>query len=379
MSTYVKKNRADILRNALANLERGTPLKAVGPGSIVRAFTEAVAVELGDMYDAMDYNLSQAVLSTATGASLDLLGELYNVRRKTVTDVVTVNARIGSFYFYVDSPAVADITIPAGTSVYTASDSFIGRQLRYETTQSATILAGRTRVWVSIKPSFTDGVFTAGADSLTVHSFPNPAGVVVKCRNPKPIAPQPNLESDENYRVRIKKGIRVTASGTLDAVRFAGLGIVGVRDIRIKQNIYGMGSFEVMVVPENRGVTVDVMNAVDSAIELVRPVGVRMFLKQPVPVPVDIGAAVVVDSTQVVDNQLLQGCQIAIMRYLNSLLPGEILVFNKLIQAIFDTSAIIKDVQITSFAPNGVEILRRNFTPKEDEQLIPGTISVTSA
>lgn len=379
MSTYIKKNRADILRNALANLERSTPLKAVGPGSIVRAFTESIAVELGDMYDAMDYNLSQAVLSTASGASLDLIGELYNVRRKTVTDVVAINSRIGSFYFYIDSAIGTDITIPLGTAIYTTSDSFIGRQLRFETTQIATIQAGRTRVWVSIKPTFTDGVFTAGADTLTVHSCPNPAGTIIKCRNPKPIAPQPNLESDENYRVRIKKGIRVTASGTLEAVRFAGLGVVGVRDIKVKQNIYGMGSFQVMVVPEARGVTVELMTAVDNAIQVVRPVGVRMFLKQPVPVPVDIGVAVVVDSTQTFDNQLLQGCQNAIGRYLNELMPGDILVFNKLIQVIFDVSAIIKDVQITSFAPNGVEILRRNFTPKEDQQLIPGAISVTTA
>lgn len=378
MAIYARKQRADILREALYRLEKQTPITAVSPGSVARTFTESITEQLGDMYDALEYNLAQSVLSTASGRSLDLLGELYGVKRRTLSDLAATDAQVGAFYFYLDSPTVGNVVIPAGTRVYTGIDSFIGRQLAYETVQEVTILTGRTRVWASIKPSYSNATFSAAPGTLLTHNYVAPAGVTVKCTNPKAIAPQLGYETDDNLRIRIVKAIRVASSGTAEAVRFAGLNINGVRDIRIRQAPYGMGTFEALIVAENPSDAASVYDACKVAMNRVRPVGVRMLTREPSLVSLDLGVSIVLGSS-FVENNILDMVRVSILRYLNSLLPGDSVVYNKLIQAVIDTSSGIKDVRVTTYAPRGVESVRRNYAVKEYEQIVPGRIEVQSA
>lgn len=378
MAIYARKRRAEILREALWRLEKDTPITATSPGSVARAFTEAISEQLGDMYDALEYNLAQSVISTAAGRSLDLLGELYGLRRRTLSDMAAVDARLGAFYFYIDTPYGSDIVIPSGTRVYTGIDSFIGRQLAFETTAEATIQAGRLKVFASIRPSFSDGMFSAAANTLTTHNFTSPPSTTVKCINPKAIAPQPGYESDQNFRVRIVKAIRVASSGTADAVRFAALNVNGVRDVKIRQAPYGMGTFEALIIAENPSAAVGVYAAARASMDLVRPVGVRMLVKEPSTILLDISASIVLGSSSVEDN-ITDMVRVSVMRYINSLLPGDTLVYNRLIQAIMDTSSSIQDVRISRFAPRGIETIRRNYVVQDDEQVIPGNITIQIA
>lgn len=378
MAIYARKRRADVLREALWRLQQQTPVTATSPGSIARAFTEAMSEQIGDAYDALEFNLAQSVISTASGRALDSLGELYQTRRRTLSDLASVDSSIGAFYFYLDSAIGDDVTIPAGTRVYTGIDSFIGRQLSYSTVDSVTILAGRTRVFATIRPDFADAVYSAAANTLTVHNFTSPIGAIVKCSNPKPIAPQPGFETDENYRVRIIKSIRVTASGTADAIRFAGLNVNGVRDIKYRQAPYGMGTFEVLIIPEDPSLSAAVYNNAIAAMNIVRPGGIRMVTKQPKLTLLDFSASIVLGNVFVDDN-ITDQVNVAVMRYLNSLLPGDVLVYNKLVQAVMDTSNAIRDLRVTRYAPKGAETVRRNYTPAEDEQIVPGRIEITIA
>src|SRR5688572_5751873 len=117
MAVFIKKQKSDILREALRKLETQTPISATSPGSIARAFTEAITTEISDYYDALDFQVSQSVISTASGRALDLMGELYNIKRRTVAEIVTIDKKVGAFYFYIDTPIGSDITIPSGTEV----------------------------------------------------------------------------------------------------------------------------------------------------------------------------------------------------------------------------------------------------------------------
>lgn len=378
MAIYARKRRADILRDALWQLERQTPIKAVSPGSVARAFTEAISEQLGDMYDALEFNLAQSVLTTSSGSALDMIGRMYGMTRKTLSNFATIDAQTGAFYFYIDSAYPYDITIPSGTRIYTSVDSFIGRQIRYVTVSDVTIWAGRTRVFAAIKPESTEGVFPVPVDSLVAHDSVSPAGTIIRCTNPKPISPQPGFENDDNFRLRISKEIRVASAGTVDAVRFAGLAVSGVRDIKIRQAPYGMGTFEAMIVPEEDVMATTTVAAAKLAMDSVRPVGVRMIMTQPKAVGTDFTATILLSSGSV-DANMVSAATNAVRRYLNSLLPGETLIYNKLIQEIMDVSTGIRDVQVTKFAPNGVESVRRNFTPKDNEQIIPGTIIINLA
>lgn len=250
--SYLSKSRKELLRVALQKLQRETPITSIGPGSVARSLAEVVLSELGDFYSIMDFSTAMGFISSAQGRSLDLLGELYAIQRKQLTSVASISQSVGAFYFYIDSPYGSDITVPAGTKVSMDIDNFVGDTYSYRTDSSVVIAAGRTRAYAGLTPEFNDSVFTAGADTLVKHNFTSPGDTTVKCKNPKVIAPQVGFESDSNYRNRIVKAVRTSAGGTVDAIRFAGLGVNGVRDVKIRPSIYGLGTVEALVVPEDR-------------------------------------------------------------------------------------------------------------------------------
>lgn len=376
---FLRKSRQDILNQALRKVEQNTALSATGPGSIVRAITEAVTTEIADLYDAIDFNMSLQTVSTAQGRALDLMGSLYNVERKTITQIASIDRSLGSFYFYIDSPAATQITIPAGTRIYTDSDSFIGETFTYRTTEQVVIPIGRLRTWATIEPLYSDSVFTAGVNTLTVHDFSGaPVGTTIRCTNPKPISPQVGYEDDDAYRVRIIKSVRTMGGGTLEAIRFAALSVPGVRDAIVRNTAYGLGSFEVLVVLEQGTTSEIVIRTVNAAVEQVRPMGARVFIQQPKLVNLDIKASLVLKNDPLAEGEVIsRRARVAVLRYLNSLTIGTPLSFPLLLNYILSSSDYLLDVSILEFKANGENILQRNYTPRPNEQIVPGSIVMT--
>jgi len=376
---YAKKEKTEILRTALQKIQNSTPITSIGPGSVARSLSEVVVNEIGDFYAALDFNTSMSLISTAQGRALDMLGELYNVRRKDLGEVASIDQRLGSFYFYLDAPAQYDITIPEGTIVYTNDQDFIGDRYSYATIGQHTIAEGRTRVFSNIRPLFNDSVFTAGEHTITRHNFKD-ENHVVKCTNPKSIAPQEGYESDTNYRKRIIKEVRTSAGGTVEAMRFAGLAVRGVRDVKVRPAAFGLGSVDALVVAEERGIAGVVLSNTIDALEKVRPAGVRMFVREPIHDHCEAFVTVITKGSRNTSPEgTARRVEIAIMRYLNTLLPGDRLVYNSLIHSAMDASDQVVDVQVDSLRVGGYEVLRQNYTPEDDHQIIPLTVRANVA
>ena len=381
MTLYLGKSRAEILRNAIQKIETKTTLTSVGPGSVLRAIIESITSEIGDMFTVMDFNISQSVLSTAQGRALDMIGALYGVSRREISTSDGIDSTVGAFMFYINSPFGSDLIIPKGTRVYTATDSLIGEQFTYETTADAIIPAGQLYAYTGIKPRFNDSAFTAGAGTLTVHDYVPSEAVVVLCRNPKPIAPQLGYELDNDYRTRIIKNIRVTASGTAEAIRFKALSYEGVRDARIEGQKYGMGSFNLLITPENSTAGGQLLRRITPEIQKVIPAGSVMYLQLPDTLPFDVSVNLTISNNVSTQNKesIRARAKTAIQRYMNNLLPGSPIVYNRLVSLIFSASSEILDVQVTSFAANGTEVARKNYNPKTEQQIVPAGISVTTS
>ena len=379
MATYIPKKRGDILRNALKRIENETPIKTTTVGSVARSFTEAITTEIADFYDILEYNVAQNNLSTATGRHLDLIGQTYNIERTSVTNSTEINRNTGSFYFYVDNTAPAGgITIPANTRVYTSSNNFIGRQLSYVTTADVTIPAGEKRAYASIRPDFGTNEVTAGVGTLTVHDAYIP-GHVVHCTNPKPIYSQATYESDANFRSRIIKRLAVQATGGTDSIRFAILGMPNVRDVRVYSNRLGLGVAEVVLVPEEGGFSQKELSDIKKRLESVRAAGVKTIISLPQTLSADIKALIFINRSAVT-----QGAEATVLTaihdlwgaHINGLLPGETLVYNKLIDLAFNVSEKVLDVTITDFKVGGSTVIRGSYTPKPDQMIIPGELDV---
>lgn len=380
MSAFLIKTHNQILTQALDKIKKTTPVTATSPGSVMRALTEAITREIGDLYQVIDFNMGLNMISTAQGRALDLMGSLYNVERKTLTTMQSEAASKGSFYFYLDEPAPTNIIIPSGTIISTDNTVLIGQVFTYELTQAVVIPSGRTRAYGVIRPRFADSVYTAGAHTLTVNNYADaPMGVVVKCTNPKPIQAQVGYEDDDSYRVRLIKQVRSSAGGTAESLRFAALGISGVRDAQVREAIFGLGTFQILLVIDNRVVRADVLNKVNAAIQLIRPVGVFFEVSEPKKMPMDVSVNITASGTVPTNpNIVIDRAKVSILRYFNSMMIGTPVVYNQLIQNIFESSSdLIVDVTVNKFAVNGQEVIRRNFTPKEDEMIIPGSIQVS--
>lgn len=375
---FIVKDRHDILFQALRKIEKNTDLTATGPGSIARALTEAVTTELADFYDILDFNMSLQLISTAQGRALDLMGTLYNVERKTLSSLATIDKQLGSFYFYLNSPAITDITIPAGTQIVTDNETYIGERYVYQTSEATTIPAGRLKAWASIRPLYSDSVFVAGIGTLTNHNYEGaPVGIIINCINPKAISPQVSYEDDDAYRTRITKAVRTAAGGTAEAVRFAGLAVPGVRDITIRNAAFGLGSFEVLVALDTGSINQYVMSDVRTETDRVRPVGTRMILREPELLPIDVKASILLKNENVQDQQAIsRRAKVAILRYLNTMLIGTTLIYSRLLQYVLESSESILDVSLVEYQANGEELLRRNLIPLQDQQIIPGNIEV---
>lgn len=379
---FLAKTSQQILTESLAKITNSTTITATSPGSVARAFTEAISIEMGALYSVLDFNFNQQNISTASGISLDQIGSLYNITRKTIANITTIDRALGAFYFYI--PAIFDqnIIIPTGTLIYTDNTTYVGQQFVYATTATCIIATGRTRAYASIAPQFANSVFTAGANTLNIigNNFIQPSGTTVLCTNPKTIEAQVGQESDDSYRYRIIQGARQAAGGTPTAVRLAGINTAGVRDITLRDTPYGLGSFECLVIPEDYTLSSTTLSAATTAMNAVRPTGVRMYTRLPTFLNVDVTCNVIINSTLNVDAaSVASGAQVSILRFLNQPLIGAPLVYNELISTILDSDNAITDVTITNLAVNGTQVLFQNYTPKDDEQLVPGTILVTSS
>lgn len=379
MANYLKKDRSQILIEALEKLQKDTPITAIHPGSIARALTESISVQLADAYDIFDFNSQQMAISTATGTSLDLFGKLYGVERKTVGEYTALEASTGSFMFYMKEPHFEDVEIPANTNIYTDRIGYMGRRYSYSTTDAVTIPRGRTRVYVSIVPNFVDSVFTAGRDTLIFHDFQSPPNTTIFCNNPKAIPSQSGYENDDDFRRRLIKAIRVSAGGTAEAIRFAGLSVVGVRDIKIRQAPYGMGSFEAIVVSEVDSPEDTIVNRATAEMDRVRPLGVRMYVKSPVRRTLSMKVQVLAPLANgvAVEDNIRRRVQSAVFRFVSAHTPGTPIIYSQLMQVIMNSSDLIRDASITSYAINGREMLKKNYRPEEDEQVVLGDIMVS--
>jgi uncharacterized phage protein gp47/JayE len=379
MPAYFSKSKDELLRKALKKVADTTPITSTGPGAVARALVEVMTDQLGDYYASLDFNVSQGVVTTASGRSLDLIGQLYNVERKKLADLAAEDQQIGAFYFYLDSPASQDIIIPRGTRVSTDTNSVLGDTFIYGTTEQAVISTGHTRGYCTIRPLFETAIYTAGVGTLTTHGFTGgPLGVTIHCTNPKAIEPVVGFEADEAFRTRLIKSVRVAAGGTEDAIRFAILSIPGIRDVKVREAPYGLGSFEVVLVAEDYTMMIGLTEIVGRAMSKVKPLGVRCIVSQPTLQHVDLKASITVKPEFATNtNGVLRRVNNTILRYLNTLSVGDPLVYNRLVTVILDAVDSITDVTFTRFAVNGQEVLRKNFAPADNEQLVPGDIQVT--
>lgn len=382
MTVYGIKNKSEILISVLNSLERNANITAVYPGSIARAFAEAFSSEVSDLYESLKYTISQTNLSTASGRSLDLIGDLYGIPRKSVTDIVAQERQTYNIEFFLDKPHSTDVLVPNGTLVYNDVSNFATKQYSYQLAGDVIIPTGSLRAYGIVKPNFVDNSHVAAVNTLTKHNFIAPPTVIVFCNNPKEVYSNISAESDGSYRRRIMASMKSRVAGTAESVRFAALAVKGVRDVRIRQASYGIGSCDVIIIPEVSSAVKALPEAILAAIMEVKPVGVRFNVRIAEKVAVSVSAILTIpqgNSDNVITGILNQADLFA-RRYLNSLTVGDPVSISELERQIKLSSDIIRGVTFTSLSADGRELPLKDFSSNSImEYFVAGNISFSSA
>jgi uncharacterized phage protein gp47/JayE len=377
MPVYGSKDKSEILTTVLDSLEKNAGISAVYPGSIARAFAEAISSEIADLYSSLSFNLKQGALSTASGRNLDLMGDLYGIQRKEISDEASLERQSFNIEFYIPIPYSQTIIIPKNTYVYTDVDNFAVKQYRFKLNGDVIISAGITRAYGLVVADFSDNTYIAPRGSLTKHNFIAPVGVSVYCNNTKEVYSIINSESDDSYRRRIVSSIKTRAAGTAESVRFAALSVKGVRDVRIRESSYGIGSCDIIVVPESLSGLKQFPEAILNSISAVKPAGIRFNIRIAEKLAINLSATITLISAtnEVLTAGIKNQASIFVKRYLNSLTIGDTVSIKEIEKQIRNSSDYIRGVTINSFNIDGQEIAIKDFTPTS-ERVYPGAGSI---
>jgi uncharacterized phage protein gp47/JayE len=362
-------------------LQKNAGISSISPGSIARAFAEAIHSEISDLYNSLKVSIEQSNLSTASGINLDMIGTLYNVQRRTISSELVPERVTGNIEFYLNTTHSSTVTIPKGTLVYNDATAFSSTQYQYELNSDIVIATGNTRAYGSVKAKFADNNVTAARNTLVRHNFISPPGIIVYCNNPKEVYSSLNSESDDNYRRRIVSGIRGSASGTAESVRFAALSVKGVRDVKIREASLGVGTCDIVVIPETQAGISIMSQLVYEKIKAVKPVGINMNLRIATKKLVDVSATLTLreGTTGAIARSVENQSKIFLNRYLNSLTIGDSVSISEIERQMKLSSELIMSVTVGNIKVDNRNIPNKDYRLSDDKSyMAAGTLSLFS-
>jgi len=259
--------------------ERG--FNASSTGSLVRTFADIWADDASQVLDDVEFMASQTSASGATGGFIDLLGQLVGVRRLSAT-TSSVSASDRIIRFYTDAGYLYDLLppsaqvgfaeIPAGTRVTDTSGIIV-----YET-EATPVPQGVSEIYVSAAALEIGSDSAVPANVLVKHSLNEPNIRVV---NTGAISAGSDTESDDNMRYRIANAHTTLQAANQTAVRIAALLTPGIANINLTANVYGPGTYKLMLIPEGNTVTEEQLQLARLNVANATGYGISAYIVEP--------------------------------------------------------------------------------------------------
>ncbi len=185
------------------------------PGSVIGTLVGAVARELTVVHEQMDQAYRRAFVDHASGVALDNVVALLGVERIPATKAT------GEVTFSRRRPEDEPLEIPEHTRVADEADRL------FVTTEPAEIAAGKESVDVRVEAVEAGPDGNVNAETLVV--MPTPPAGIDRVTNPTPTTAGHDSEPDDQLRERAKHALERSGNATLNAIRFAVLGVEGVQ------------------------------------------------------------------------------------------------------------------------------------------------------
>jgi len=363
------KTRIQIEQETIEQLASDSQVTNLNRGSTARSLVDAIGDQLNDVYQAIEANYSQSFLDLAAGQFLNLIGSTFGLtRRDSVAAHVSAQDEAIKFFTQDKSPLASHIpskAIPVNTLVQTSNGDVV-----FFVSEDAPINDVQSEVFVSATAQDAGTVSRVGRAKLIKHDL----GIsTVSVTNTQDIGSGTDIESDAEFRLRISTATLLGQSGNVAALRSAALRTPGVSNVRIKEFPSGVGTVQVFLIPSGTIVPRDSFNSAEQLVSRARSAGIRVEVRQPNYVPVQLTVRLTFNKNTSDADQLRikRAVPASIADYLDDIQLGGTLVLNQLRRSILSTSESIQDIQIVCYIIRNRPQLLKNFSLFEDELFIP--------
>jgi len=364
-----RKSRQELLNEMLSGIIQETGINQVGPGSVTRAIASADSGVVADCYDVLDEAVTNRRIATANGFYLDLIGNDFGLSRKLPSSaVISVEDGIlrfsvasGTLVTYLPHPTDTNLgRIPEGTQVTTDSGITFVVDNNYDFPAAAkSASAGAV--------SADKGTSQQVAAGTLIHHDLNPAITVT---NISPVTTGNDVESDDDFRLRISKQVTSSQGRNETAVRLAVLGVPGVADMIRIPYFMGAGSFRLIVIPNGNRMPAESLRQVRDGVARTVSDGTIFRIDEPIYIPISMTVRLLPLAGRAINATDQDLAQQAILRHLGNLRPGNTLIFNRLRSDILGSARNIGDVRIQGVSINRRPVALVDFTLDQDELLV---------
>jgi uncharacterized phage protein gp47/JayE len=368
-----RKDYGTLVKQSLQQLLTRSRITNQTVGGIARSIVEVVNLNISEYYDILDINTAMGFVSSSEGYFLDLMGDLFNIKRILAsTAAVSETDMVQKFYVTTGTlfDRIPGLTILKGTVVSTEDGT-----ISYIVSSDVSFAITSTYVYVPIQAAVAGSGSNVAVNTLTKHSL----GITdIFTVNEKVISGGTDTESDDNLRYRIASATLSAEKANETAVRLACLSVPGVANVVLRPYARGIGSFDVVIIPVEGIATDQMISQVQSAINAVQAYGITGTAIKPSIVPVDLTIRIMFtsDTLDIDKDSLKAQVKTAVENYIVNIPLGASFVLNELRQRVMDVSPKIYDHVIDCYYFRGQPTFLGNYEIYWDEMFYPNPASV---
>lgn len=353
----ITANKEQRINNMIRFLENNTPFSRLqSPGSKARYLLDVINQHFDSLVQTLDANLNSILLSTATGETLDLIGETFSGLRRREASIPDVRAFDRVFVLYTTENNFGSINnnkrifIPRGTPIHDGNGD-LSQRVVYLTSEDINLEPSEKSVYFSAAALNDDLRNNIGPNTLTFIDFSRyseSSRRALKVTNELPVDTATLRESDADYRYRISLSYLNKQKANESAIRLAALSVPGVSNISFNYFPQGVGTLELIIQSISPVTSQDLISRVQTEVDLVAAAGNYITTISPLYYGLEIWITLVFNLTPSpgTEAQVVSSANNALLNYINNLSLGESFNYNSMVNTILQSDSRIYDIGI---------------------------------
>lgn len=326
------------------------------PTSPVMMLINVSALELARLWDTAEYIYSSGYLEEASDQSLERLGMLTGVRRRSAS------RSTGEAIFSGESGRL----VPIGTTISTLDG------IKFVTTEDKVISDGSATIEIRALRTGSNGNVPPGSISVFVDSVVG----VTSVTNSSATVGGEDVEIDPEFKMNIREALMLDARATHTAIRNALLNVDGVTSVSIVEEDDRSLTITIGGIGARGDLPPSKIDEIDEVIEDIRAFGIPVVWDTPDQVDILVDAEVVLENEPSNWESLVEG---NIREYIDGLDVGRDVIYNKIIDVIFNTGVWLYDVDDLEISDDdGITWVRNNITITSNQKAMSDSVTITA-